>query len=211
MVSATLSLAQQIVDRLQTEEIILIPATLDEFWEVVEDIEDDGVLGEYDINYIDHRIRATTGMASKKHETIVANLIRVLANHFYNDADITVTGSNLLIYIAACEDITVLRGEPVFHNRPHKEPAITNPYILIEVQSDSTRKEDRGLKLRCYKQLDSVDYIIHVDQYLPYVSVFTKNGSIHHWFNDDYYSLDETVKLGDFALSMQDIYHKVSF
>ena len=214
---ATLSLGTQIVDRLQTEEIVLIPATLDEFWEVVDEFnENNDVPGEFDIIYIDHHIRATTGMASKKHETIVANLIRVLGNHFYTDTDVTVTGSNVLIYIVACEeaakpDITVLRGEPVFHNRPHKEPAITNPYILIEVQSDSTQREDRGLKLRCYKQLDSVEYIIHVDQYMPYVTVYTKNGSVNHWYNDDYSSLDETVLLGGIELSMRDIYHKVSF
>ena len=216
MVGATLSLAQQIVDRLQTEQEVLIRASLDEYWEVASEIGEENFPMEYDIEYIDGHIRARIEMATDFHELIVANLAGTLRTIFYDYPAVRVMGSNRTVYVEPCTmavkpDLVVMNQPSDLFPRKGQEAGIKNPYILVEVFSDSTQKQDRNLKLRCYKQLDSVQYIIYVDQYLPYVSVYSKNGDVHHWFNDDYDSLDSVVTLGDIALPMRDIYHKVSF
>lgn len=210
---ATLSLGTQIVDRLQTEDIVLIPATLNEFWEVVEEF---GEEPDFDLEYINGHIRATTGVATDNHELMVANVGRILGTTFYDVPNLRVMGSKKTLYIPACEtavkpDLVVMAEPSQFFPRKGQEPGTTNPYMVVEIFSDSTQKDDRGEKLRCYKLLESIQHIIYIDQFMPYVSVYTKNGDVHHWYEVDYYSLDETVKLGDFDLSMRDIYHKVGF
>ncbi len=213
MVSATLSLAQQISDRLQTEEIVRIPATLDEFWEVVEEF---GEEPDFDLEYIDGHIKAQNGVATDNHELMVTNVGSILRALFYNAPNIRVMGSNKTIYIAACEtavkpDLVVMQEPSLFFPRKGQEPGTTNPYIIVEIFSDSTQKDDRGEKLRCYKLLESIQHIIYIDQFKPHVSVYTKNGDVHHWYEVDYYSLDATIKLGDTELLVKDIYHKIGF
>ncbi len=210
---ATLSLAQQIVDRLQTEEIVLIPATLDEFWEVVDEF---GEEPDFDLEYINGHIKAQDGVATDNHEVMVTNVGRILGTAFYNVPNLRVMGSNKTLYIPACQtavkpDLVVMAEPSQFFRRKGQEPGTTNPYMVVEIFSDSTQKDDRGEKLRCYKLLESIQHIIYIDQFKPYISVYTKNGDVHHWYEVDYYSLDETVKIGDFDLTMRDIYHKVDF
>ncbi|KAB7732547.1 Uma2 family endonuclease [Rudanella paleaurantiibacter] len=216
MVNATLSLSGQIVERLQTEEEVLVPVSLDEYWEVASEIGEEHSPMEYDIEYLDGHLRARIKMATDFHELIVANLAGTLRSIYYDYPDVRVMGSNRTVYVEPCQmavkpDLVVMNAPSDLYPRKGQEAGIKNPYMLVEVFSDSTQKQDRNLKLRCYKQLPSVQYIIYVEQYLPYVSVYTKNGDVHHWLNDDYDTLDAVIKLGDAELSLRDIYHKVSF
>lgn len=43
------------------------------------------------------------------------------------------------------------------------------------------------------------------------VSVYTKQLDMYHWLNEDFDQLDMDVRIGDFTIPMQDIYHKVAF
>ena len=207
------SLAEQLKERLQQEPIVFVDASLDEYWTVLDKFGEEPFPMEYDIEYINGQIRAQIGMASDKHETIVANLISVLRAAFYNAPDIRVMGSNKVVYIPPCEmavkpDVLVMKGESQLFPRKGQESGIVNPYLVIEVHSDSTRGEDVGTKLRCYKQLESVEYIIYAEQHIPFVSVYTKQQDNRHWLNEDYDRIDMTVQLGDVTVPMRDIYHK---
>ncbi|MBD2753530.1 Uma2 family endonuclease [Spirosoma validum] len=170
---------------------------------------------EYDIEYASDQIRAQIGMSSDRHKTIVLNVRAALRTAFYNIPDIRVMGSNKLVYIPSCElavkpDVLVMKGESQLFSRKGQESSITNPYILVEVYSDSMYREDMHVKLRYYKQLESVQHIIYIEQGVPFVSVYTKQQDSHHWLNEDYATLTMIVTIGDVTLSMQDIYHKVS-
>lgn len=208
------SLAEQLKERLQQEPVVCIDASLDEYWTVLDEFGEESFPVEYDIEYINGQIRAQEGMASDRHETIIANVAALLRDAYYKEPDVRVMGSNKTVYVAACEmavkpDVLVMKGESQLFPRKGQESGITNPYIVIEVHSDSTRGEDVGTKLRCYKQLESVQYIIYVEQHIPFVSVYTKQQDNRHWLNEDYDRVDVSVQAGDAAVPMRDIYHKV--
>lgn len=211
----TAPLAEQITERLKTEEVVFIPASLDEYWTLLAELGEEPFPLEYDIEYINGQIRAQIGMASDRHETIVMNVGAALRTAFYDMPNVRVMGSNKLVYVPACElavkpDVLVMRGESQLFPRKGQESGITNPYLLVEVHSDSTYREDMHVKLRCYKQLESVQYILYIEQGVPFVSVYTKQQDSRHWLNEDYDTLDMAVRIDDFTLSMQDIYHKVA-
>jgi Uma2 family endonuclease len=206
----TISLADQIRERLQTETRLVIPASPDEYWDTLADIGEEPIL----LEYIDHQIIAQMSQASDPHEMIVANMARILGLAYYDQPDMRVMGSNKVVYVPACElatnpDVLVVRGQSELMPRPGRAAGIVNPYLLVEVQSESTAKEDETRKLPCYKKLDAVQHIVYIDQNQPYVTVYTKNRDNYHWFNNDYDRLDMTVDLSGAALPMAEIYHKV--
>jgi Uma2 family endonuclease len=211
----TAPLAEQITERLKQEEVVWIAASLDEYWAVLNELSEEPFPVKYDIEYINGQIRVKMSQASDSHETIVLNIGAALRTVFYNNPDIRVMGSNKLVYVPSCSlsvnpDVLVMKGESQLFPLPKRAAGITNPYLLIEVLSDSTERNDMFTKLRCYKQLDSVQHIIYIDQHLPNVSVYTRQQDAHHWLNEDYDTLDMAVSIGDFTIPMQDIYHKVA-
>ena len=208
------SLAEQLKERLQQEPVVFIDASLGEYWTVLDEFGEESFPMEYDIEYINGQIRAQIDMASDRHETIVLNIGAALRTAFYDVPDVRVMGSNKTVYVMPCEltvkpDVLVMKGESVLFPRRGQESGITNPHMVIEVHSDSARGEDVGTKLRCYKQLESVQYIICLEQHIPFVSVYTKQQDNRHWLNEDYDSMDVSIQLGDAAVPMRDIYHKV--
>ncbi|CAN5656894.1 hypothetical protein BH09BAC4_BH09BAC4_14990 [soil metagenome] len=210
----TAPLAEQITERLKNEEVVFITASLDEYWNVLDELGKEPFPVEYDIEYINGQIRAQIGMASDRHETIVANVISTLRAVFYDLPNTRVMGSNKLVYVPACElavkpDVLVMSAESQLLPPKGQESGITNPYLLVEVHSDSTYREDMHVKLRCYKQLESVQYIIYIEQGVHFVSIYTKQQDSRHWLNEDYDTLDMAVSIGEFTISMKDIYHKV--
>ncbi len=213
---ATAPLAKQLIERLAHEEVVFIDATIDGYWNLLTEMDEQPSPFEYDIEYIKGRIRAKMSQASDSHETIVANMVALLRTFFYNDPAVRVMGSNKLVYVPACTlavnpDVLVMQGESQLFQRHGQAAGITNPYILIEVHSDSTEKNDMFVKLRCYKLLESVQHIIYIDQHVANVSVFTKQLDMYHWLNEDFDQLDMDVRIGDITIPMQDIYHKVAF
>jgi len=220
----TISIADQIRARLQPkpdqtehpEQAVWMDASIEEYWETVAELADESGFPEYDVEYIHHKIHATVSQASDNHETIVLNIGAALRQLFYDQSDIRVMGSNKLIYVPACQlavnpDVLVMKGHSQVLPRPGKAAGIINPYILIEVHSDSTERNDLFVKFECYKKLDSLHQIIYVSQHKVQVSVFTKNGDTHHWINDDYDQVDAVIDLGTGPLPLADIYHKITF
>ena len=200
----------------QPVQAIRIDASEAEYWEAVAELADELSSPEYDVEYIHHQIHAKASQASDNHETSVLNIGAALRQLFYNQADIRVMGSNKLIYIPACQlavnaDVLVMKGPSQVLPRPGKGAGIVNPYMLIEVHSDSTERNDLFVKFDCYKKLESLHQIIYVSQHKAQVSVFTQNGDTHHWLNDDYDQPDAVIDLGTGSLSLADIYHKITF
>ena len=210
----TSSLTEQINQRLQQEPVVFIDASLEDYWAVLNDVGDEPFPLDYDIEYIHRQIRAQIGMAGDQHETIVANMGAVLRAVFYDMPDIRVMGSNKVVYVPTCElavkpDVLVMNGPSELFPRKSRESGIINPYIVVEVHSDSTYREDMHVKLRCYKQIESVQHIIYVEQGVPFVSVYTKQQDKNHWLNEDFDTLNTMVVLGEVQFKMLDVYHNV--
>lgn len=207
---AVASLSESIVERLEEERVISIPASLEEYWDVLEKMENE----PYTLEYINGEIKAKMSQASDNHETIVANILAILRNIYLEKEEYKSMGSAKTIYVPDCEmafnpDALVMKGESLLFPRKRKVAGIINPYILVEIHSDSTEEFDMKKKLPCYKKLDSIHQIIYIEQNKPYITIYTKNQSNQHWFNDDSDDMNGTIKIDGVDVLMKDIYHKV--
>ena len=77
-------------------------------------------------------------------------------------------GSAKTVYVPDCEmafnpDALVMKGESLLFPRKRKVAGIINPYILVEIHSDSTEEFDMKKKLPCYKN------------WIPFIKLFILN------------------------------------
>ncbi len=219
---ATGSLVDTIVARLEARAHALtdvppkhwlrIPATREDFFDVIEATEDQ----PYDLEFEDGTILARMSYALAAHEAIVANLLTFFGNAYHNDETVRVYGSSRLVYVAGFDrvynpDVVVMK-EPEDNFPDSGRPlALTNPMILVEVHSNSTEGYDYAHKLMCYKQLPSVQHILYVSQLKPFVTVYSRTDEEQQWLNADYGKLEMEINLGDLKVPMRDVYRKVVF
>ncbi len=219
---ATESLAETIAARLEARADALtdvhpkhwlrIPATLEEFFEVVEATEGQ----PFDLEFEDGIILARMSYATETHELLVGNVVTLLNTLTRDEAETRVYGSARLIYIESCNraynpDVVVVAGPQAYFVRPGKPLAITNPAILVEIHSNSTEGYDYTHKLGCYKQLPSVQHILYISQLKPFVTVYTRTSEDQQWLNADYGKLEMEIDLGELKLPMREVYRKVVF
>src|SRR3569833_2528692 len=104
--------------------------------------------------------------ASFRHGTIVANLSGELREKLRktpctvhaSDLRLLVTPAGLYTY----PDVVVIFGPPSFVDE--REDIVTNPVVLIEVLSNSTKNYDRGQKFELYRTLSSLKEYVTVSQ-----------------------------------------------
>jgi Uma2 family endonuclease len=162
--------------------------------------------------YYKGQIFAMSG-GSINHNRIGSN-VNALLNVGLENTPCEAFNSDLRIYIKAHDlftypDVSVLCGEPAFYN--NRTDSITNPVVIVEVLSPSTKDYDRGQKFEFYRSLPSLqDYVvIHQDQIL--IEYHHKVG-IGRWLLIEFTDLDETliIQAIDFALPLRRIYARVS-
>lgn len=192
-------------------EIIRVPATLEEFWELSE-------LTEYNIEYFNGEI-ISKGQATPLHESLITRLTTLLTNFYDAFDDYYVLGSNVKIYAEACvaafnADFSVAKEPYDFVTLPsgnRSTVAIKNPELVGEVFSPSTKRFDESDKLECYKTIPTLKHVLFVDPQRPFVTVHSRTETPNEWLVRDCRSLDETVRVGDLPLPMREIYRKVTF
>jgi len=89
---------------------------------------------------------------------------------------------------------------------------VTNPLIIVEVLSQSTRDYDRTDKFQYYRSIPEFREYILIDQYRFYVSQYFKQED-GKWIFNDYQGEDSVLKLAcdEFEISFQDLYARVDF
>ena len=199
------------LDGLADDELLSLPATWEEYLDVLE-------TAPYTIQFLDSEI--IMSQATADHETIIIRLGALFLNYFDElIVDYRVLSSNVKIVVPnqagdLNADLSVVK-EPVEYGATPGEKVstvrITNPVIVVEVLSKSTRNFDQGEKLAAYKLIPSLQHILFVAQTQAYASVYSRTGVPDEWLNHDYRTLEAGVKLGDLALPMADIYRKTTF
>jgi Uma2 family endonuclease len=203
---------------------IRVDATLDEYFALAQNI-------DYNIHYsrgqivsfieLDEQTKQPMGEVAHSHERMVARIIALLANLLEEgDSEYEVYGSNAKVYIenapgAYNPDITITKGAAIIESiksvgRVRRTKVMTNPKIIVEILSPSTRDFDKSEKLADYKKLQSVEQIIFVEQKEVYVQTYIKE-SQNRWLNLDFFSLDEGVPIVGKAetLALKDIYKRI--
>ena len=210
------------MDMLKRE--IRIPATIDEYFALVPEV-------EYTIHYsnghivsfieIDEQTKEPMGEVAPLHERVVARLITMLSILLdESNSEYEIYGSNVKVYVEGAlgaynPDIMVTRGAGIIQSvkplgRARKTKVVTNPHIIVEVLSPSTREFDQTDKLGDYKKLDSVEQVIFIDPNKIYTQTFIKKGA-NQWLNLDFNSLDAVLPIVGRVetIALKDVYKKI--
>ena len=202
--------ALKLPNSLESDELLCVPATWKEYVSLVEDT-------PYTIQFLNGEIIGS--QPDVEHECLVATMGYLLGNYYKDLDNYLVLGSNINIAISVgqCDvkaDVSVVKCPVDYGVLPIGRPEqtqYTNPEIVVEVLSKSTRKFDLGEKLSYYKLIPSLQHILFVEQTRPYASVYSRTNVPDEWMNHDYRTLENTVRLGDLELPMSAIYRKTVF
>ena len=187
-------------------DIVRFPAGWEEYLDLLEEC-------EYQIEYANHEIIAMS-IASKPHEAIVANILITLGKIFEDNPDLLPLGSNRHVFIEEFKsdyspDASVLKGVEIEYTLRKGLTAYTNPYIIFEVLSPSTREIDLGEKLPRYKKIPSVQQIIFIEQTFPLVMVFKRIDDSNRWENEDFDKLEQSFFIEGREVKVKDLYKTV--
>lgn len=170
---------------------------------------------EYPVEF-DHGKIIAKNIASDLHEQIVANILGIFFMLFRKKTHLSRYGSNRHIYCespqkAYSPDASIVKGDPEIFEYAKGKTANKNPWLVVEVLSNSTRKRDWGEKLPSFKQISSLQYILYIEQDFSFVTVFERVENTSRWTSTDYNELDQhfTINGEDFLLA--DIYENIKF
>ena len=163
--------------------------------------------------YYQGEIFAMSG-ASVKHNKIFINCIGELQNRL-KGKNCQPYGSDLRIHIPkntlyTYPDISIICGEMELTD--DKFDTVTNPSVIIELLSDSTRNYDKGEKFTLYRDITSLKEYILIDTEKIYVEKHIRNAD-NSWQLTDYKSIENSFTISTIQLSflLVDIYEGISF
>jgi Uma2 family endonuclease len=168
---------------------------------------------EYKSEYYQGEIFAMSG-ASHNHNLIAINIIASLHNILRN-SDCVIYGSDMKVQVDESlhytyPDASIVCGEIRFAKS--RDDIITNPLVIFEILSESTKDYDRGSKFTAYRKIRSLrDYII-VDQYEYHVEYFYKDAS-DKWSLEEFTHSDDKLTIRGIGskLSLNTIYERVKW
>jgi phenylacetic acid degradation protein len=161
--------------------------------------------------YYNGEIFAMAG-ASRDHNIITSNMMVFLAHKlwgsscriFTSDQRVHVEANTLFTY----PDLTIVCGEPVYYH----EMNLTNPVVIVEVLSPSTKNYDRGDKFKLYQDLQTLQEYILVDSQSVLVEHFRKDAK-GAWSLSKCDKLTDDISINtvDVSLLLDDIYKDTRF
>jgi len=163
--------------------------------------------------YLDGEIIPMTG-GSTNHNRLAGNVYIALNlalpeqeyDVFIGDVRLWVPKVRLYTY----PDVMVILGKPEYHN--NRTDMITNPQVIVEVLSKSTKNYDLGDKFTFYKTIPSFREYILIDQTKIKVEQYSKTEN-KRWLYCEYDEEDTALVFNSFQLEvpLSAIYKKVNF
>lgn len=164
--------------------------------------------------YIDGFIYAMAG-GSSPHNRICFNVIGELHARlkgsdcfgFTSDQKIRTDLLDLFSY----PDITIVCGEPIFHD--HHKDVVLNPKVIIEVLSPSTESHDRVEKFARYRTIKTLTDYLLVAQDRASVEHFTRQKGKSEWLYSAAIGLQSVIKLASLncTLKLAEVYDRITF
>jgi Uma2 family endonuclease len=122
-------------------------------------------------------------------------------------------GSDLRVHIPqntlyTYPDITIICGKP--ETTDEKKDTITNPSVIIEILSKTTRDYDKGQKFTFYRDIATLNEYILIDSEAISVETLTRNAD-QSWTFREYRSLDDRffIETIQEEIVLSDIYFEV--
>jgi len=151
--------------------------------------------------------------ASLKHNLVAANLARILipallTTHYtvmQNDMRVHNPLTDSFMY----PDIVIV-GEQIEMLVDGAEDTLLNPLVVIEILSKSTAEYDKTWKFEAYKQLESLQEYVLVEQHTPNVTVYQRSDT-GEWETRRYCLLTEAATIITLNVSMPlaNIYERI--
>ena len=170
-------------------------------------------VADYKSEYFNGEIFAMSG-GTPDHSSVAVNLTVALGTRlaakpcrvFNSDMRLHVERNGLYTY----PDVMVICGKIELVKR--RNDTVTNPVLIVEVLSESTRDYDRGMKFNLYKQVPSLQEYVVVESENPRVECY-RRGADDQWVVEMIDDPSATVKLASVAceIPMGEIYRKVSW
>ncbi len=163
--------------------------------------------------YIDGEIFPMAG-GSTNHNRIAGNFYAALNFAFkHEDYDVFMSDVRLWIpkrRIYTYPDVMLVAGKPEYYN--NRTDTITNPQLIIEVLSPSTKGYDKSKKFEGYRTIPTFQEYLLIDQTRIYIEHYQKTDD-KRWLFSDYDESDVTIRLASVSLEIpiSDIYNKVNF
>ncbi len=137
------------------------------------------------------------------HATLQSNLIGELYAAL-RGGDCEVLPSSLRLRVSpgrmyAYPDLSVVRGEPLVAD--DIEDILLNPTVIFEVVSPSTERYDRGTKFQRYREIQSLQDYILVNQNMAHIEQFTR-GEGSTWTLRDHDRLSDQLKIDSIAVTL---------
>ena len=107
-------------------------------------------------------------------------------------------------------DVFLIQGQPVFQER--RTDTITNPCLIVEVLSKSTKDYDRSDKFRYYRSIAELQEYVLINQYENEIEHYTKAEG-NSWLFRAYESSTDKIAFTSINLeiAIADIYENVEF
>ena len=163
--------------------------------------------------YINGEIILMTG-GTPNHNQIALNLSGALNfalkrqpyRVFVTDQRLWITRKRIYTY----PDVMVVQGD--LQLQEGRRDTITNPLMIAEVLSDSTRNYDKDKKFAAYRTIPSFQEYLLIDQYTMHIEQYFKTEQ-KRWTFSEYDDANETVSLNSipFQIMLEEIYDKVDF
>ena len=150
--------------------------------------------------------------ASKRHNLITANVIRVLGNQLL-DRPCNVYPSDMRVKVSATgkytyPDVVVACAEEQFDDA--EQDTLLNPIVIVEVLSESTEAYDRGKKFEQYQQIESLTEYLLVAQEPHRIEQYVRQND-REWRYAEYHQAEDVVRINVIGceLTLREVYAKV--
>ncbi|KZL51209.1 hypothetical protein A2T98_03520 [Nodularia spumigena CENA596] len=106
-------------------------------------------------------------------------------------------------------DIMVVKGQPIYQGTG--TTTITNPLLIVEFLSNSTKNYDKTDKFKYYRSLAGFQEYIMIDQYSFAVEQFVKQ-TAGQWLFKEYEGENAVLVMDalDFQIALSEIYYRVN-
>ena len=163
--------------------------------------------------YINGAIKPIAG-GSPRHNTIKVNLIIALGLVLRNTSDRIFDSDQRLWNPESSRftypDVTVVQ-EPILVS-DQDETALTNPLLITEVLSESTRNYERSEKFVTYRSLPSFQEYLLIEQDCVQIEQHIKQDD-HHWLLTIHDDINRKISLGSLGveIAIADLYNRIEF
>ena len=185
-----------------------LPLSLDEYLQLEKD-------RQQKYEYYDGYAYAMAG-GSYAHNTIAGNLMLEVGVRLKGKS-CQIMNSDTKLYLQTKNSYVYPDAMILCEQRREAEAckdAFTNPVVIFEVLSESTAGFDRGEKFRLYRQIDTLQHYVLLEQDVAKIDVYSRKNPTALWQIRTLEGLTETLDLElpddmSLAILLEDIYARI--